>query len=182
MLILKTTVNIFRLLRLLVHQTPSSSLLSLGKTFTRACGVQIVIGSDSVLKRIQEFSKQPNIELTFTSLRKVSFLTAKQNQSVWFDWPLCSLVVWGHSSYAALDPFQKYFIEFWWRAQVGARAFRFQPNSWEGNRSQKCFEVSLRSLILLAWKRMGSQGHQVGEHHQRFSRDVVSNWSWVSKF
>ena len=71
MSILKTTVNIFRLLRLLVRQTPTS-VLPLGKTFTRACGVQILIKSDSVFKRVEDYSKQPNIVLDITSLKKAS--------------------------------------------------------------------------------------------------------------
>lgn len=71
MLILKTTVNIFRLLRLLVRETPTF-VLPLGRAIARACGVQILIQSNSVLKRVQDFSLQPNIDLNITSLKKVT--------------------------------------------------------------------------------------------------------------
>ena len=70
-LVLCNIVNIFRLLRHVLHCLPSGPTVSMGRVLQRAHGASICIKAGSVLKHISGFSRQPNVNNKFSVLEAV---------------------------------------------------------------------------------------------------------------
>lgn len=85
-----TGVNVFRLLKLLSSHVGDVQL-PLGRQLVRPHGVTITIKMDSVVKRIDNFDQQPNVNPNVRVLKKV-------------DWHICCCVGLGlppHTAYVS---------------------------------------------------------------------------------